>query len=242
MISIENLSVSFKDKKILDNINFTLEKGKIRVIFGKNGSGKTVLLKAIAGLVAGYQGKISINGIETGYSKNNSHSIGFVFQKGGLFDSINIFENTAFPLRRLKKDESEIRETVYNTLKRLGLAGTENKFPSELSGGMQKRVGIARAICSNPDIILYDDPTAGLDPVLSDSISDIISDIRNTNKTTSIIATHDINSAKKLADEIGLIYNGQLVFSGSNYEFFNQGNDYTNQFISGDLNGPIDIF
>ena len=252
MITINNLFISFENKIILNNISLIISKGETIVIFGKNGSGKSVLLKAIAGLIKDYKGTIEINSVNINnfykkfkykkVQKMDEFSMAYVFQKGGLFDSMNVFENVAFPLYRIGKEENEIRETVFYSLKRLGLSGNEKKLPSELSGGMQKRVGIARAICSNPDIILYDDPTAGLDPILSDSISDIICDIKNTNRSTSIVVTHDINIAKKVADKIALLYNGEIVYLGTNYDFFNGDNIYANQFIKGNLDGPIDIF
>lgn len=252
MISVKNLSVSFEDKVILKNISLNIDKGRTFVLFGKNGSGKSVLLKAIAGLIEYYSGTIEINGndIKKYYNinkynkthKDNNFTISYVFQKGGLFDSMNVFENVAFPLRRQGKEENEIEETVLYSLKRVGLSGNEKKAPSELSGGMQKRVGFARAICTDPDIILYDDPTAGLDPILSDSISDIIVDIKNTNKSTSLVVTHDIKAAQKIADGAALIYKSELVFSGSMQEFLSGNNPYAAQFIQGNLDGPIDLF
>jgi phospholipid/cholesterol/gamma-HCH transport system ATP-binding protein len=251
MINIRNLSVSFYGNIILKNINLDIERGETFVIFGKNGSGKSVFLKAIAGLIDSYSGTIEINGNDIkkylNITKNkilskNDFSISYVFQKGGLFDSMNVFENVAFPLRRQGKDFSEISKTVLNSLGRVGLSGNEEKLPSELSGGMQKRVGFARAICTNPDIILYDDPTAGLDPILSDSISDIIIDIKNSNKSTSLVVTHDLKVAKKIADKAMLIYKNELVFSGSIDDFFSGNNAYTEQFIQGNLDGPIDLF
>ncbi|MBN2039638.1 MAG: ATP-binding cassette domain-containing protein [Spirochaetes bacterium] len=247
MINIENLSIAFENRIILNNINLNIDKGETLVLMGKNGSGKSVLLKCVAGLID-YSGSIYINNtiipVRSELRKNNLNapSLSYVFQKGGLFDSMNVFENTAFPLKRLGKSESEISESVLSALGRVGLSGNEQKLPSELSGGMQKRVGLARAICSYPDIILYDDPTAGLDPILSDSITDVICDIRGKNNTTSIIVTHDLTAAKKVADKIALLYNSELVFSGSSNDFFTGNNPYTVQFIEGNLEGPIDIF
>ncbi|MFH0975217.1 MAG: ATP-binding cassette domain-containing protein [Spirochaetota bacterium] len=249
MITIENLSISFENRIIINNINMNIDSGKTLVVFGKNGSGKSVLLKAIAGLIRDYSGSIKINetDIKNFYddsgSFNSEHSsMAYVFQKGGLFDSMDVFENVAFPLRRKRIKEDMIAQAVNNALNRVGLSGNEKKFPSELSGGMQKRVGLARAICVNPDIILYDDPTAGLDPILSDSISDIISEIKNSNKCTSLVVTHDIKVAQKVADEIALIYKGELAFTGSNNDFFSGNNTFARQFIEAKLDGPIDIY
>jgi len=247
MIKIENLSISFENKIILNNVSFNIASGETLVVFGKNGSGKSVLLKAIAGLVQNYSGSIKINGTDIIDLYNNSlqaddFNVAYVFQKGGLFDSMDVYENVAFPLRRKHLPENEIKETVMHSLKRVGLSGSEQKLPSELSGGMQKRVGLARAICVNPNIILYDDPTAGLDPILSDSIADLINEIKSGNKTASIMTTHDIKVAQKIAEKAALLYKGELVYSGSTYDFFNGNNVYAWQFIEAKLEGPIDIF
>ncbi|MBN2402392.1 MAG: ATP-binding cassette domain-containing protein [Spirochaetes bacterium] len=248
MIKVENLTVSFENNIILNNVTLDIDAGETMVIFGKNGSGKSVLLKAIAGLIQDYKGIIKINGIDIKQLhnkkalKNYDFNTAYVFQKGGLFDSMNVFENVAFPLRRKGITGDDIPETVMCSLKRVGLSGSEQKLPSELSGGMQKRVGLARAICVDPDIILYDDPTAGLDPILSDSIADVINQIKSHNKTASMIATHDLKIAKKIAEKAALLYKGEMVFSGSVYDFFNGDNVYAKQFIEAKLEGPIDIF
>jgi phospholipid/cholesterol/gamma-HCH transport system ATP-binding protein len=248
MIKVENLSISFENKIILNNVNLNIASGETLVVFGKNGSGKSVLLKAIAGLMKNYGGSIKIKetDIKELYNNNSLQAgdfdVAYVFQKGGLFDSMDVYENVAFPLRRKRLPEKEIGEAVLRSLKRVGLSGNEQKLPSELSGGMQKRVGLARAICINPNIILYDDPTAGLDPILSDSIADLINEIKSDNKTTSIIATHDIKVAQKIAEKAALLYKGEVVYSGSTYDFFNGNNVYAKQFIEAKLEGPIDIF
>jgi phospholipid/cholesterol/gamma-HCH transport system ATP-binding protein len=252
MIFVENLSVFYDRKTILNNINIEVTQGNTTVIFGKNGSGKSVLLKTVSGLIKNYKGTIKLNGIDINMlqwsqkrkkeEETYEPTLAYVFQKGGLFDSMDVFDNVAFPLRRLQKKEDEIRDIVLNSLERVGLSGNEKKLTSELSGGMQKRVGLARAIGLNPDIILYDDPTAGLDPILSDSITNIILDIRNTNHCTSMVVTHDTEVARKIADNVALLYNGEFVFSGSSTDFFNGDNHYARQFIEGDLEGPIDIF
>jgi phospholipid/cholesterol/gamma-HCH transport system ATP-binding protein len=155
---------------------------------------------------------------------------------------MNVFDNIAFAMRRKGVDETAIAERIASLLRRVDLAGTEQKLPSELSGGMQKRVGLARALCQDPEIILYADPTAGLDPILSDSIADLILDIRQSYSATSLIATHDLKVARKIADLILLIYDGRLVFQGAPDEFFGDKSDYARQFVRGDIEGPIDIF
>jgi phospholipid/cholesterol/gamma-HCH transport system ATP-binding protein len=245
MIRIKNLTISFDDIHILKDINIEVAKGDLLVILGKNGCGKSVLMKSIAGLIQNYSGSIYINDTDVlnmSHQKTSMSIFGYVFQKGGLFDSMSVYDNIAFGMRRNNTDEETIRYTITRLLERVGLQGSDDKAPSELSGGMQKRVGLARAICQNPDIILYDDPTAGLDPILSDSIADLILDIKYNNRTTSIVATHDLKVAQKIADRIALIYNGSIVFSGTSNDFFSNNNEYARQFINGDIEGPIDIF
>jgi phospholipid/cholesterol/gamma-HCH transport system ATP-binding protein len=245
MISIRNVSISFAGKTVLDDISLEIADGEQMVLFGKNGSGKSVLLKTVTGLIPEYSGVIEINGIDLRdylNKKDKDIIIGYVFQKGGLFDSMNVYDNTAFGLRRKRVDEDSIAKIVTDSLTRVGLHGNEEKLPSELSGGMQKRVGLARVVCMNPSIILYDDPTAGLDPVLSDSIADLIIDIKNTSKTTSIAATHDLKVARKIADRIALLYNGKIVYQGHASDFFDKKDEYSRQFCEGDIEGPIDIF
>jgi phospholipid/cholesterol/gamma-HCH transport system ATP-binding protein len=246
MILLRNLKISFNKMAVLNGINLEINRGELMVIMGKNGSGKSVLLKSIAGLIKEYDGTILLNNIDIKKEhrdyKSETASFAYVFQKGGLFDSMNVFDNVAFGLRRKDYDEKNIDITVKEALGRVGLAGSEEKMPSELSGGMQKRVGLARAICLNPDIILYDDPTAGLDPILSDSIGDLILDISRSYNTTSMVVTHDLSLVRKIAETVALLYNGKLVFNGAKNEFFLEINAYTRQFINGEIEGPIDIF
>ncbi len=252
MIRIRDLKVSFGGKPVLDGINLEVQRGELMVVLGKNGSGKSVLLKAAAGLITDYEGSIQINGIEArslqygsvsplnGMERNSN--LAYVFQKGGLFDSMNVFENVAFGLRRRKMEEASITSAVTEALGKVGLSGSEEKLPSELSGGMQKRVGLARAICLNPDIIMYDDPTAGLDPILSDSIADLILEITKSFHTTSLVVSHDLKVARKIANTVALLHGGRIVFSGAIDEFFKAENPYAGQFIQGEIEGPIDIY
>ncbi len=252
MISVENLRIFFNGKAVIDGIDFSVSQGETLVIAGRNGAGKSVILKAIAGLNPDYSGEIKIHGRDIRETLLNTErkgrliedekTVAYVFQKGGLFDSMTVYENAAFGLKRMGIDPQDINDRVISALKRVGLAGNEKKLPSELSGGMQKRVGLARAVCMNPDVILYDDPTAGLDPILSDSIADLITEIKESEKTTSIVVTHDLRVAEKIADDFLLLYNGKSVFSGRCDEFFTARNEYTEQFINGEITGPIDIF
>lgn len=239
MIRISEVTVSFESGPVLDNIDLDIEDGTIAVILGKNGCGKSVLLKSVVGLIAPSSGSITIN-VEN--ESPGRARAGYVFQRGGLFDSMTVFDNVAFGLRRAGVPEGEIESIIGPVLKKIGLGGSELKIPSELSGGMQKRVGFARAICLSPSLILYDDPTAGLDPVLSDAIADIILEIRQTTGCTSIVATHDLKVAEKIADTVVLLYDSKIVFNGPGESFFGGESEYARQFISGDIEGPIAVY
>ncbi len=251
MIRARDLSISFGGKTVIDSIDFTVQEGTSLVIMGKNGSGKSVILKALSGLID-FGGQVEINGMDIrnlyrdrfrhGTGDESRFSIAYVFQKGGLFDSMNVYDNVAFGLRRMKVDDGKIERAVTESLARVGLKDTGQKRISELSGGMQKRVGLARAICLSPNIIFFDDPTAGLDPILSDSITDLILEIQKSLNTTSIIVTHDGRVAQKVADSVVLLYGGKIVYEGDTEGFFSKTNTYARQFIEGEIEGPIDIF
>lgn len=249
MISVANLHVSLSGREIIKEISFDLHSGETLVLMGKNGAGKSVLLKVIAGLIPDFSGEVKVKGelVHPGkggvkpYSGNNP-ATAYVFQKGGLFDSMNVFDNAAFGLRRMELNEAEVESRVLTALERVGLKGNEKKYPSDLSGGMQKRVGLARAVCMEPDIILFDDPTAGLDPILSDSMADLILDITGGAGKAAIAVTNDIKVAEKIAHKAALIFDGRFVFYGSGKEFFLEADDYSRQFIQGDIEGPIDAY
>ena len=243
MIEIKSASISFGKKNVLQNVSVKSEIMSNTVILGKNGSGKSVLLKIAAGLLVPDSGEVLFDGKKIShedYFRANKLSIGYVFQKGGLFDSMNLFDNVAFPLRRKGLTENEIPDIVLYNLRRVGLECSEEKFPTELSGGMQKRAGIARVLAMKPKVILYDDPAAGLDPVLTDSIADLILEIRETEKTTSLIVTHDMKFAEKIADEIVLLDSSQIVFYGDKNKFFSLEDPFAHQFVKGEIEGPIE--
>ena len=252
MINVKNLTIAFENKVVIDDIDIYVPHTGSLVILGKNGCGKSVILKAIGGLIDEYTGTIEIKNTnikslfavreDRHAEKLDDFRVAYVFQKGGLFDSMNVFDNIAFGLRRIGVDEDSLSDMVLQSLARVGLKGNENKLPSELSGGMQKRVGLARAICLKSNIILYDDPTAGLDPILSDSIADLILEIRNSIESTSIIVTHDLKVAEKVADTIALIYDGKVVFNDTSEQFFSNEDEYAKQFIEGEIEGPIDMY
>lgn len=233
MIKVSSLTLELGGMVILENLDFELGAGETLVVLGKNGSGKSVLLKTIAGLIAGYSGTLSID---------DDSRIAYVFQKGGLFDSIDVFRNVAFPLRNSGLADEKIEEIVTGSLESVGLKNAGAKYPSELSGGMQKRVGLARALVQDAQIILYDDPTAGLDPILSDAIADLMNDIRKKTGAASVVATHDLKVARKVADCVMLLYTGRPVFYGKADEFFSKSDSFARQFIEGDIEGPIDVY
>ncbi|HOP28119.1 MAG TPA: ATP-binding cassette domain-containing protein [Spirochaetota bacterium] len=249
MISVSNLYISLSGKEVIKEISFDLHSGETLVLMGKNGAGKSVLLKIIAGLMPGFTGEVRVKGepVQAAAGRVKPYSggnpaIAYVFQKGGLFDSMSVFDNAAFGLRRMGLTESEVQSRVLSSLERVGLKGSEKKYPSDLSGGMQKRVGLARAVCMEPDIILFDDPTAGLDPILSDSMADLILDITGTSGKAAIAVTNDIKVAEKIAHKAALLFDGRFVYYGSGKGFFLEADDYSRQFINGDIEGPIDAY
>jgi phospholipid/cholesterol/gamma-HCH transport system ATP-binding protein len=243
MIEVSDLSVSFSSTPVFSGIACSVPTGTTSVVIGKNGSGKSVFLKAIAGLLP-YKGSISVGGQRPGsdlYAAGGEESVlAYVFQKGGLFDSMNVFENAAFGMRRRHINEDFIVSTVSSVLDRVGLKGSELKLPSELSGGMQKRVGLARALCLNPSYILYDDPTAGLDPVLTDSIADLLLLLKAETGVTSIVVTHDMKFAGKIADSVLILNKGSFVFNGSGEEFLSELDPFARQFLRGETAGPVE--
>ncbi|MBN2434620.1 MAG: ATP-binding cassette domain-containing protein [Spirochaetes bacterium] len=247
MIQVKNVTVSFDEIKVLDNISFEVpEKGNL-VVLGKNGSGKSVLLKSIAGLINTSEGFIEIDNVKAGpelYENGASErsTVGYVFQKGGLFDSMTVAENIAFGMLRKKYDRSVIDKKIEEVLVSVGLAGSGEKYPSELSGGMQKRVSLARCLCLEPKIMLYDDPAAGLDPVLTDSVADLILAIRESAAITSVTVTHDLKFARKIADTVILLYGGKIACMLEVEDFFSKKDPYAKQFIEGSDVGPIDLF
>jgi phospholipid/cholesterol/gamma-HCH transport system ATP-binding protein len=245
VITAAGVRLGFGGRMVLEGVDLRVPRGGRTALLGKNGCGKSVLLKCFAGLLSGYEGRITVDGRDQGAMDGGvatGPSMAYVFQKGGLFDSMNVFDNVAFGLRRRGMREDRAGEIVNESLARVGLAGSELKLPSELSGGMQKRVGLARAICLDPDIILYDDPTAGLDPILSDSIADLILEISDASSATSVVVTHDLRLVAKVAREVALLYDGRVVFHGDTESFFSKEDPFARQFIEGEIEGPIDIY
>jgi phospholipid/cholesterol/gamma-HCH transport system ATP-binding protein len=245
MIKIENLHKSFGENKVLDGVNLEIEKGETIVIIGRSGCGKSVLLKHIIGLLRPDQGQIFIDGEDvTSYTNEKLFKLrqrcGMLFQASALFDSMTVEENVGLGLREHRLlPENEIKEKVREKLKLVGLSGVEEVMPAELSGGMKKRVGLARAIAMDPEFVLYDEPTTGLDPIMADAINDLIIDLRNKLSITSIAVTHDIVSASKIADRIAMLYQGKIIFVGTPDEIKKSDNALVHQFITGSAEGPI---
>ena len=226
VIKINNLRKNFGDQEVLKNVSLQLFNGENLVVLGKSGSGKSVLIKCIVGLLNPGGGTIEVLGENVGTLKNNElgelrKKIGFLFQSGALYDSMTVKQNLEFPLRRVKRDLSqrEIDEKVKEVLENVGLADAMDKMPSQLSGGMRKRISLARTIVVDPLIMLYDEPTTGLDPVTSDEISLLIDRIQKKYKTSSIIITHDIECARMTANRVIMLQDGEVYMEGKLAEF-----------------------
>lgn len=243
-INIENLRKSFGEKSVLRGINLSVEKGEIFCIIGKSGTGKSVILKHLVGIIEPDEGSITVDGVVmTGSDKKRKSEIiskyGILFQGAALFDSMNIFDNVAFGLRRRGTGEDEVTKIVEESLIQVGLGGAGNKRPSELSGGMQKRAGLARSIAVRPEIMLYDEPTTGVDPITAGVVDRLIVKMRDTYGMTSVVVTHDMTSAYRIADRIAMVYEGEVIFTGTENEIRSSDNPFVKQFIEGTVNGPI---
>lgn len=245
MIEIINLSKSFGDNKVLDNLNLNVESGEVMVIIGRSGCGKSVLLKHIIGLLKPDFGQVIIDNSDVARMEANELDglrlkFGMLFQGAALFDSMTVYENIGFALlEHTDMKEDLVKEKVARALKLVDLEGIEDLLPSELSGGMKKRVGLARAICNDPKIILYDEPTTGLDPIMADAINDLIIDLNHKLKMTSIVVTHDMTSAYKIATRIAMLYHGKIVEVGTSKEIKNTEDPLVRQFVTGAAKGPI---
>lgn len=245
MIEIINLTKSFGDHKVLDNLNLIVNSGEVTVIIGRSGCGKSVLLKHIIGLLKPDFGQVIIENKDVTRMDEKDLdrlrlSFGMLFQGAALFDSMTVDENVGFALREHTDTPKDlVRAKVTRALELVGLKGIEDLMPAELSGGMKKRVGLARAICNNPKIILYDEPTTGVDPIMADAINDLIIDLNHKLKVTSIVVTHDMVSAYKVADRIAMLYNGKIIGVGTPDEIKSTKDPVVKQFITGASKGPI---
>jgi phospholipid/cholesterol/gamma-HCH transport system ATP-binding protein len=245
MIELVNVHKSFGKKEVLRGASLKVQQGESMVVIGGSGSGKSVLLKHIIGLLSPDEGKVLIGGADiTAMKEKDLYEIrkkfGMLFQMSALFDSMPVWENVGFSMiRHMKKSEKEARSLAGEKLRLVGLTGIEDLMPSELSGGMKKRVGLARAIAHSPEILLYDEPTTGLDPIMSDAINELILEMKRKMSVTSVAITHDMNSAYKIADRISMLFEGRIIETGSPEEIRNTKNPVVMQFITGSASGPI---
>lgn len=240
MIQIINLHKSFNNKPVLRGVNLEIYDGETITIMGGSGQGKTVLLKNIIGLMKPDRGKIIIDGIDiTVADKETLHNVqkkfGYLFQGSALFDSMTVFENIAFGLRHLKLSPEEVRRRVKLYLSYVGLEGIEDMKPSELSGGMKKRVALARAVAYNPQYILYDEPTTGLDPQTAETITDLIVSLQKKLNVTSIVVTHDLKAALKVSQRIAFLHNGEIICVEQADRLFATNNPILREFVSSAL-------
>lgn len=245
MIKIEGITKFFGGHKVLDELSLNIEEGSTCVIIGRSGCGKSVLLKHIVGILKPEKGKVfvdhkevtSLNGKEMDALRMK---ISLVFQGGALFDSMTVGENVGFGLLEHSHiGQREFLERVEEALSLVDLHGIANLMPSELSGGMKKRVALARAICIKPQIILYDEPTTGVDPITADSINELIRSLHDKLKVTSVVVTHDMKSAYRVADKIAMLYKGKIIAEGSTEEIKNSEHPVVHQFVNGLAIGPI---
>jgi phospholipid/cholesterol/gamma-HCH transport system ATP-binding protein len=245
MIEIVGVNKTFNGHKVLDNIDMKIDKGTTCVIIGRSGCGKSVLLKHIVRIMRPDSGILKVDGKDISALNEKEMNIlrlkiGMVFQGGALFDSMTVGENVGFNL--IEHDHMKgklLLERVEEALDVVGLCGIANLMPSELSGGMKKRVAVARAICTKPQIILYDEPTTGLDPITAESINELIKSLHDKLKVTSIVVTHDMKSAYMVADRISMMYQGKIIAEGSPQEIQNTQHPVVHQFINGFAKGPI---
>ncbi|MDR1327847.1 MAG: ATP-binding cassette domain-containing protein [Heliobacteriaceae bacterium] len=233
-IEVKNLIKVYDERRVIDDVSFKVRDSETLAVVGFSGSGKSTILKLICGLVEQDSGDII----------KSDGDIAMVFQYSALFDSLNVADNISFALHerrdlRKKYTEKQIRNIVAEKLEMVGLKGIENKFPSELSGGMQKRVSFARAIVTGPNSILYDEPTSGLDPISSTLIEDYIVRLKDETRAASIVVTHQMSTIERTADRVIMLYDGKIVFEGTPREMLAKNNEYTKQFVTASLEGPM---
>lgn len=245
MITLENVHKSFGSNAVLRGVNLSIPRGKSLVIIGGSGTGKSVALKCVLGLIRPDSGKITVDGQDVSTAEREAFlaRFGMLFQGGALFDSMPVWQNVAFRLLRgsLKRPKSEARDIAIEKLRRVGLKpDVADKFPGELSGGMQKRVGLARAIAAEPEIIFFDEPTTGLDPIMSGVINDLIREIVVEMGATAMTITHDMTSVRAIADDVAMLHEGVIKWTGPVADMDRSGDPYLDQFIHGRATGPIE--
>jgi phospholipid/cholesterol/gamma-HCH transport system ATP-binding protein len=245
IIELKGISRGFNSHRVLKNLSLSVKRGSTLVVIGRSGCGKSVMLKHIVRLIRPDSGNVFIDGQDIWELKEKDiftlrKRMNMVFQGGALFDSLSVGENVGFELiEHSDVSESELWDRVEESLSLVGLSGISNLNPSELSGGMKKRVALARAICTNPEILLYDEPTTGVDPITADNINELIVSLHDKLRVTSIVVTHDMKSAYKIADRIAMLYQGQIIAEGTPSEIQNTDHPIVHQFINGLAQGPI---
>ena len=244
MIDVSNVYKSFGQNNVLKGVNFKVHDGKSMVIIGASGQGKSVILKCLLGLTKPNSGKILLNGVDPNSAQKNIilSKVGMLFQGGALFDSLPVWQNVAFRYLHgnQKINASEAKKIAIEKLERVGLKKSfADNFPSQLSGGMQKRVALARAIATQPEIIFFDEPTTGLDPIMAQVINNLIRELVVELGVTAVTITHDIQSVRSIADEVAFLHNGIIQWTGSLNQLNKSNNKYLKQFIAGSTDGPI---
>ncbi len=246
MIRIVDLHKAFGSNRVLQGIYLDIEKGETMVVIGRSGSGKSVLIKHLIGLLKPDRGEIFVDGVEITRLKDDelhkvTRKFGMLFQGSALFDSMTVAQNVGFGLERYSDYTPEqIKELVEESLAKVGLRGVEDLMPYELSGGMKKRVGLARAIAYRPEVILYDEPSTGIDPIRADAINNLINRMKQELRVTSIVITHDMASSYKVADRMAMLYQGKIIEIGTSEEIKDSTNPVVQQFIHGQAEGPIE--
>jgi phospholipid/cholesterol/gamma-HCH transport system ATP-binding protein len=247
MIKLTDVHKSFGAQKVLNGLNLEIPEGKVTAIIGPSGEGKSVLLKHIIGLLQPDSGRVevdgeSILGLRRSQLNRIREKFGMLFQNAALFDSMSVFENVAFPLQeKTKLTRDEIRRRVVSALEDVGLKNVEDKFPDELSGGMKKRVGLARAVVLNPKIILFDEPTTGLDPVIKRAIHHLIRETHTKFGFTAVVVSHEIPEIFDIAQNVAMLYQGEILQHGTPDDIQASTHPVVRQFISGSLDGPIHV-
>lgn len=245
VIECDGVVKAFAGHRVLDGVTCAIPEGEITVIMGPSGTGKSVLLRHFVGLLMPDAGDVRVEGKSVPKLGEDEllglrRNMGMLFQDGALFSSMNLFDNVAFPLRQhTKKSEKEVREIVMARLKEVGLAGAEKKMPNELSGGMRKRAGFARALVLEPRILLFDEPDSGLDPVRTALLCELIREIQRKYGSTAIIISHDTKAVFEVADDVVLLHGGKVVDQGPKEQIKNSGKEFTQQFIRGAVHGPL---
>lgn len=246
MIRFHNLHKSFGAQRVLAGLDLEIPEGSISVVIGRSGAGKSCLLKLMIGLLHPEAGEIRVNGVDVcslrGHALNEMRSrFGMLFQGGALFDSMSVYDNVAFPLReKTRFSESRIRRKVHERLAQVGLSGIDDKLPAELSGGMRKRVALARALISEPEILLFDEPTTGLDPIRVNAIHQLIRDLHKQLRFTAIIVSHEIPEIFSIATHVAMLHEGIIIATGTASEIQASTNPVVQQFIHGWSEGPIE--